>query len=86
MHHIEYIKLLVIFLLPILLIVIISHTNATLENNYINIISPTNNSQVPVGNLTITGTAAYSSSQPCTVYALWNDTQSIPRPVITISD
>jgi hypothetical protein len=68
------------------LIVLISHTNATLENNYINIISPSNNSQVPVGNLTITGTAAYSSTQPCTVYALWNDTQSIPRPVITISD
>jgi len=86
LHHIEYTKLLVIFLLPISLIVLISHTNATLENNYINIISPTNNSQIPVGNLTITGTAAYSSSQPCTVYALWNDTQSIPRPVITISD
>lgn len=86
MHHIEYTKLLVIFLLPILLIVLISHTNAALENNYINIISPSNNSQVPVGNLTITGTAAYSSSQPCTVYALWGDTQSIPRPVITISD
>ena len=66
--------------------VLITHTNATLENNFINIISPTNNSQVPVGNLTITGTAAYSSGQPCTVYALWNDTQSIPRPVITISD
>ena len=66
--------------------VLITHTNATLENNFINIISPTNNSQVPVGNLTITGTAAYSSSQPCTVYALWDDTQSIPRPVITISD
>ena len=66
--------------------VLITHSNATLENNFINIISPTNNSQVPVGNLTITGTAAYSSSQPCTVYALWNDTQSIPRPVITISD
>lgn len=86
MHHIEYTKLLVIFLLPILLIVLINHTNAALENNYINIISPSNNSQVPVGNLTITGTAAYSSSQPCTVYALWGDTQSIPRPVITISD
>lgn len=86
MHHIEYTKLLVIFILPILLIVLISHTNATLENNYINIISPSNNSQVPVGNLTITGTAAYSSSQPCTVYALFNDTQSIPRPVTTISD
>ena len=86
MHHIEYTKFLAIFLLPILLIVLISHTNATLENNYINIISPTNNSQVPVGNLTITGTAAYSSSQSCTVYALWNDTQSMPRPVITISD
>jgi hypothetical protein len=68
------------------LIVLISHTSATLENNYINIISPTNNSQVPIGNLTITGTAAYSSGQPCTVYALWNDTQSIPRPVNTISD
>lgn len=86
MHPIEYTKPLVIFLLPILLIVLITHTNATLENNFIYIISPTNNSQVPVGNLTITGTAAYSSSQPCTVYALWNDTQSIPRPVITISD
>lgn len=66
--------------------VLITNTNATLENNFINIISPTNNSQVPVGNLTITGTAVYSSSQPCTVYALWNDTQSIPSPVITISD
>ena len=85
MHHIEYTKLLVIFLLPILLIVL-THTNATLENNFINIISPTNNSQVPVGNLTITGTAAYNSSHPCTVYALWNDTQSIPHPVISISD
>ena len=86
MHHIEYTKLLLIFLLPILLIALISHTNATLENNYINIISPTNNSQVPVGNLTITGTAAYSSSQPCTVYALWNNTHSMPHPVNTISD
>jgi hypothetical protein len=66
--------------------VLISHTNATVENNYINIISPTNNSQVQIGNLTITGTAAYSSGQPCTVYALWNDTQSILRPVNTISD
>ena len=65
---------------------LISHTNATLENNYINIISPTNNSQVQIGNLTITGTAAYSSGQPCTVYALWNDRESIPRPVNTISD
>jgi hypothetical protein len=86
LHLIEYTKLLVIFLLPILLIVLISHTNATLENNYINIISPTNNSQIPVGNLTITGTAAYNSSQPCTVYALWNNTHSMPRPVNTISD
>ncbi|HEY7757039.1 MAG TPA: hypothetical protein VIA08_02285 [Nitrososphaeraceae archaeon] len=86
MHHTEYTKLLAIFLLPILLIVLISHTNATVENNYINIISPTNNSQVQIGNLTITGTAAYSSGQPCTVYALWNDTQSILRPVNTISD
>lgn len=86
MHHTEYTKLLAIFLLPILLIVLISHTNATLENIYINIISPTNNSQAQIGNLTITGTAAYSSGQPCTVYALWNDTQSIPRPVNTISD
>lgn len=86
MHHTKYTKLLAIFLLPILLIVLISHTNATLENNYINIISPTNNSQVQIGNLTITGTAAYSSGQPCTVYALWNDTKSIPRPVNTISD
>jgi hypothetical protein len=66
--------------------VLISHTSATLENNYINIISPTNNSQVPIGNLTITGTAAYSSGQPCTVYALWNGNQSIPRPVNTLSD
>lgn len=72
--------------MPILLIVLISHTNATVENNYINIISPTNNSQVQIGNLTITGTAAYSSGQPCAVYALWNDTQSILRPVKTISD
>jgi len=86
LHHTEYTKLLAIFLLPILLIVLISHTNATVENNYINIISPTNNSQVQIGNLTITGTAAYSSGQPCTVYALWNDTQSILRPVNTISD
>ena len=86
MHHTEYTKLLAIFLLPILLIVLISHTNATVEDNYINIISPTNNSQVQIGNLTITGTAAYSSGQPCTVYALWNDTQSILRPVNTISD
>jgi hypothetical protein len=66
--------------------VLISHTSATLENNYINIISPTNNSQVPIGNLTITGTAAYSSGQACTVYASWNGKQSIPRPVNTISD
>jgi hypothetical protein len=85
LRHIENTKL-VIFLSPILLIVLISHTNATLENNYINIISPTNNSQVQIGNLTITGTAAYSSNQPCTVYALWNDTQSNLRPVNTISD
>jgi hypothetical protein len=63
-----------------------SHVNASTENNIINIISPSNNSQVNLGNLTITGTAVYDSSLPCSVYATWNDSQSIRYPANIINN
>jgi hypothetical protein len=39
-----------------------------------------------MGNLTITGTAVYDSSQPCSVYATWNNSQSLRHPVNIIND
>lgn len=86
MHHLEYPKLIVISILPILFIALSGHVNATTEYNIINIISPSNNSQVHTGNLTITGTAVYDSSLPCSVYATWNDSQSIRYPANIIND
>ncbi|HEX6379360.1 MAG TPA: hypothetical protein VFZ60_09825, partial [Nitrososphaeraceae archaeon] len=90
MHHSEYLKLVVISIvvsiLPILFLILPGYTNATLENNNINIISPSNNSKVQPGNLTITGTAVFDSSQPCSVYATWNDSQSSHHPVKIINN
>ena len=86
LHHSEYPKLIVIPILPILFLALSSHVNASTENNIINIISPSNNSQVHVGNLTITGTAVYDSSLPCSVYATWNDSQSIRYPANIINN
>lgn len=86
LHHSEYPKLIVISILPILFLTLSSHVNASTENNIINIISPSNNSQVNLGNLTITGTAVYDSSLPCSVYATWNDSQSIRYPANIINN
>ena len=55
------------------------HSHAKLENYEIAIVYPANNSYVQVGNLTMTGTASYNSSQHCNVYVLWNDQASIPH-------
>ncbi|MDW0247825.1 MAG: hypothetical protein QOB17_10430, partial [Nitrososphaeraceae archaeon] len=55
------------------------HSHAKLENYEIAIVYPANNSYVQVGNLTMTGTASYNSSQDCNVYVLWNDEASIPH-------
>jgi hypothetical protein len=89
LHHSEYPKFtiisIVISILPILFLVLPGYTNATPENNNVNIISPSNNSKVQPGNLTITGTAVFDSSQPCSVYATWNDSQSLRHPVNIIN-
>ena len=86
LHHSKYPKLIVISFLPILFLVLSGYANAAVENNNINIISPSNNSQVQTGNLTITGTAVYDSSQPCSVYATWNNSQLLRYPVNIIND
>ena len=86
MHHSEYPRLIVISIFPIVFLVLSGHANATPENNNINIISPSNNSQVQTGNLTITGTAVFDSSQPCALYATWNNSQSLRHPVNILSD
>lgn len=90
LHHSEYPKLVVIYIvvsiLLILFLIIPGYTNATPENNNINIISPSNNSKVQPDNLTITGTAVFDSSQPCSVHATWNDSQSLRHPVKIIND
>ena len=86
LHHSEYPKLIVISILPILFLSLSSHINASTEGNIINILSPSNNSQVHLGNLTITGTAVYDSSLPCSVYATWNDSQSIRYPANIINN
>jgi K319L-like, PKD domain len=77
LHHSDYPKLIVIPVLPILFLVLSGNVNASPEINTINIISPSNNSQVQIGNLTVTGTAVYDSSQPCSVYATWNNSRSL---------
>ena len=86
LYQSNYHKFVVIPILPILAIVLSSYANATPETNSINIISPSNNSQVQTGNLTITGTAVYDSSQPCSVYATWNNSQSLRHLVSIIND
>ncbi|HZA70930.1 MAG TPA: hypothetical protein VE548_14635 [Nitrososphaeraceae archaeon] len=89
LHHSEYPKFVVIFIvvsiLPILFLVLPGYANATPENINTNIISPSNNSKVQTGNLTITGTTVFDSSQPCSVYATWNDSQSLRHPVNIIN-
>lgn len=84
LHHSKRPILISIF--PMLFLVLSAHANPTPENTYINIISPSNNSQVQTGNLTITGTAVYDSIQPCTVYATWNYSQPLQRPVNIINE
>jgi hypothetical protein len=86
LHQSKYHKFVVIPILPILALVLLSYANATPESNSVNIISPSNNSHVQMGNLTITGTAVYDSSQPCSVYATWNNSQSLRHPVNIIND
>jgi hypothetical protein len=54
-------------------------SHAKLENYEIAIVYPANNSYVPAGNLTMTGTSSYNSSQRCNVNVLWNDESSIPH-------
>lgn len=85
LHHSKYPKLVVMSLLPILFLVSSGYA-ISVENNNINIISPSNNSQVQTGNLTITGTAVYDSGQPCSVYATWNNSQSLRFPVNIINE
>jgi hypothetical protein len=41
----------------------------------INITSPTTGQQVPVGELTISGTSTDNATSDCTVYADWNNTK-----------
>lgn len=86
LHHSEYTKLVVISILTILFLYLSSHVNASTESNIVNILSPSNNSQIHLGNLTITGTAVYDSSLPCSVYATWNDSQSIRYPANIINN
>ena len=85
LYRSEYPRLIVVSLLPIIFLVLFNFVYATPENNIINIISPSNNSQVQSGNLTITGTAVYDSSLPCSVYATWNDSQSMRYPANIIN-
>ena len=85
LHHSKYPKLIVISFLPILFLVLSGYA-ISVENNNINIISPSNNSQVQTGNLTITGTAIYDSGQPCSVYATWNNSQSLRFPANIINE
>ena len=75
----KYVKLILLALLPIFTIIFLEHSHAKLENHEIAIVYPANNSYVQAGNLTMTGTASYNSSQHCNVYALWNDKSSIPH-------
>jgi hypothetical protein len=59
--------------------ILVERSQATLENQEIAIVYPTNNSYIQAGNLTMMGTASYNSTHHCNVYALWNNESSIPR-------
>jgi hypothetical protein len=86
LHQLEYPTFIVISILSIIVLILSGYVYATPENNAINIISPSNNSQVQAGNLTITGTAVYDSSLPCSVYATWNNSQTIRYPANIVND
>ncbi|MDW0276558.1 MAG: hypothetical protein QN545_07835 [Nitrososphaeraceae archaeon] len=75
----RYVNLILLSLLLIFTVIFMGHSHAKLENYEIAIVYPANNSYVQVGNLTMTGTASYNSSQDCNVYVLWNDEASIPH-------
>ena len=83
----KYVNLIPLSLLAIFTTIFVESSQAALENHEIAIVYPTNNSYVQAGNLTMTGTASYNSSQHCNVYALWNNESSIPRTAkVTNSD
>jgi hypothetical protein len=75
----KYVNLILLSLLAVFTTIFVEPSQATLENNEIAIVYPTNNSYIQAGNLTMTGTASYNSSQHCNVYTLWNNESSIPR-------
>jgi hypothetical protein len=49
----------------------------------INITSPSTGQQVPVGELTISGTSTDSATSDCTVYADWNNTKPFQTATAT---
>ena len=61
MYHTEYTKFVALCLLPILLMILTTHTHANLQNNGSKIISPSNNSHFEVGNLDITTAGSNNS-------------------------
>jgi hypothetical protein len=62
LYHPEYNKLVTLGLLPILLIISMTDTHANPEDNDTKFISPSNNSQVQVGNLNITRPGSNTNS------------------------
>lgn len=61
MYHREYTKFVALCLLPILLMILTTHTHANIQNNGSKIISPSNNSHFEVGNLDITTAGSNNS-------------------------
>lgn len=61
MYHTEYTKFVALCLLPIILLILTTHTYASLQNNGSKIISPSNNSHFQVGNLDITSAGSNNS-------------------------
>ena len=49
----------------------------------IKITSPSTGQQVPVGELTISGTSTDNATTDCTVYADWNNTKPFQKAVAT---
>jgi hypothetical protein len=62
LYHTEYTKFVALCLLPILLMILMTHTHANLQNNGSKIISLSNNRHFEVGNLDIT-TAGFNNSK-----------------------
>jgi len=61
LYHREYTKFVALCLLPILLMILTTHTHANIQNNGSKIISPSNNSHFEVGNLDITTAGSNNS-------------------------